>query len=94
MQQKGEEPDPLFYNLPLPRLLKWNRWWHIVAKTVQLVLRKKTWAAIGRFSSTRKGAILRVLYVVQKHLPTIIGEIFAEALKKYKEEKEEAKKRR
>ena len=32
--------------------------------------------------------------VVQKHLPTVTGEIFAEALKKYKEEKEEAKKRR
>ena len=36
MQQKGEEPDPLFYNRPLSRLLNWNRWWHIVAKTIQL----------------------------------------------------------
>ena len=32
--------------------------------------------------------------VVQQHFPAVTGEIFAEALKKYKEEKEEAKKRR
>ena len=50
-----EEPDPLFYNLPLPRLLNWNRWWHIVAKTVQLALRKKTWAAIGSLLKHKKG---------------------------------------
>ena len=47
MQQKSEEPDPLFYHLPLSRVLNWNRWWHLIAKVVQLVLRKKTWAAIG-----------------------------------------------
>ena len=47
MQQKSEEADPLFYHLPLPRVLNWNRWWYILAKTVQLVLRKKKWAAIG-----------------------------------------------
>ena len=55
MQQKGEEPDPLFYNLPLSRLLNWNRWWHIVAKTIQLVLKKKTWAAIGSLLKYKKG---------------------------------------
>ena len=55
MQQKGEEPDPLFYNLQLSRLLNWNRWWHIVAKTIQLVLKKKTWAAIGSLLKCKKG---------------------------------------
>ena len=49
MQQKKEEREPLFYHLPLSRVLAWNRWWHLVARTVQLVLRKKTWAAIGTF---------------------------------------------
>ena len=47
MQQKSEEPDPLFYHLPLSRVLNWNRWWYLIAKALQLVLRKKTWAAIG-----------------------------------------------
>ena len=56
MQQKGEEPDPLFYNLPLPRLLNWNRWWHIVAKTIQLVYKRKTWAAIGSLLKHKKGS--------------------------------------
>ena len=55
MQQKGEEQDPLFYDLPLPRLLNWNRWWHIVAKTIQLVYKKKTWAAIGSLLKHKKG---------------------------------------
>ena len=55
MQQKGEEPDPLFYHLPLSRVLNWNRWWHLIAKTVQLVLRKKTWAAIGSHLKCKKG---------------------------------------
>ena len=30
MQQKEEEPDPFFHQLPLSRLLTWNRWWLIV----------------------------------------------------------------
>ena len=55
MQQKKEEPDPLFYHLPLSRVLNWNRWWHLIAKTVQLVLRKKTWAAIGSHLKCKKG---------------------------------------
>ena len=55
MQQKKEESDPLFYHLPLSRVLNWNRWWHLIAKTVQLVLRKKTWAAIGSYLKYKKG---------------------------------------
>ena len=55
MQQKTEEPDPLFYHLPLSRVLNWNRWWYLIAKTVQLVLRKRTWAAIGSRLKCKKG---------------------------------------
>ena len=55
MQQKKEELDPLFYHLPLSRLLNWNRWWHLIAKTVKLVLGKKTWAAIGSHLNYKKG---------------------------------------
>ena len=49
MHKEKEEVDPLFYHLPLSRVLNWNRWWYILAKTVQIVLRKKKWAAIGTF---------------------------------------------
>ena len=67
MQQKEEEPEPLFYHLPLSRVLNWNRWWHLIAKTVQLVLRKKTWAAIGsHFSSSRKGTTLTAVVRLRK----------------------------
>ena len=55
MQQKQEEQEPLFYHLPLSRILNWNRWWHLIAKTVKLVLREKTWAAIGAFLKLKKG---------------------------------------
>ena len=64
MQQEGEEPDPLFYNLPLPRLLNWNRWWHIVAKTVQLVLQEEDLGSDRVASQAQeRELILRVLYV-------------------------------
>ena len=82
MQQKEEELEPLFYHLPLSRILNWNRWWHLTAKTVKLVLRRKTWAAIGSFLKRRKGNYsggvvrLRKLWNIEsldlkrvKHLP-------------------------
>ena len=55
MPKKEEESDPLFHDLPLHRLLNWNRWWLIVAKTIQLVYKKKTWSAIGSLLKHRKG---------------------------------------
>ena len=66
MQQKGEEQDPLFYDLPLPRLLNWNRWWHIVAKTIQLVYKKKTWAAIGSLLKHKKGIYTEGVILLRK----------------------------
>ena len=44
-EQEEEEQDPLFYDLPLPRLFTWTRWWHLTAKTIVLVVnieKKKT----------------------------------------------------
>ena len=54
MQQKGEEPVPLFYNLLLPRIAHLES---LVAycRTIQLVLKKKTWAAIGSHLKCKKG---------------------------------------
>ena len=67
MQQKEEEQDPVFYDLPLSRLLNWNRWWHLIAKTVQLVYKKKTWGAIGSLLKHKKGIFtVRVILLRKK----------------------------
>ena len=55
-EKQEEEQDPLFYDLPLPRLLAWNRWWHLTAKTVLLVYKKTTWGAVGPYLKSKKGA--------------------------------------
>ena len=82
MQQKEEEQDPLFYDLPLSRLLNWNRWWHLIEETVRLVYQKKTWGAIGSLLKRKKGiftvrvVLLRKIWSARgqelkriKHLP-------------------------
>ena len=66
MQQTEEEQDLLFYDLPLPRLLNWNRWWHLIAKTVQLVYKKKTWAAIGSLLKRKKGILTERVILLRK----------------------------
>ena len=54
-EEQQEEQDPLFYDLPLPRLLAWTRWWHLTAKTVLLVYKKRTWGVIGPYLKSKKG---------------------------------------
>ena len=54
-EKQEEEQDPLFYDLPLPRLLAWNRWCHLTAKTVLLVHKKRTWGVIGPYLKSKKG---------------------------------------
>ena len=66
MQQKGEEQDPLFYDLPLSRLLNWNRWWHLVAKTIQLVYKKKAWSATGSLLEHKKGIYTEGVILLRK----------------------------
>ena len=68
MQQKEEEEeqDPLFYDLPLSRLLNWNRWWHLIAKTVRLVYQKKTWGAIGSHLKCKKGIFTDRVVLLRK----------------------------
>ena len=56
VEQEEEEQDSLFYDLPLPRLLAWNRWRHLTAKTVLLVYKKRTWEVMGPYLKTKKGA--------------------------------------
>ena len=62
MQQKEEEQDPLFYDLPLSRLLNWNRWWHLIAKTVQLAY----WGAIGSLLKRKKGSFAVRVILLRK----------------------------
>ena len=52
-----EEQDPLFYDLPLSTLLAWNRCWHLTAKTIVLVYKKKAWGVIGSDLKLKKGAV-------------------------------------
>ena len=56
-EQKEEEQDPLFYDLPFPRLLTWTRWWHLTAKTIVLVYKKRAWGVIGPYLKSKKGAV-------------------------------------
>ena len=35
------EEDPLFQDLPLHTLITWTRWWHLTAKALVLVLKKR-----------------------------------------------------
>ena len=56
-EQQKEEQDPLFYDLPLPRLLAWTHWWHITAKTIVLVCKKRAWGVIGPHLKSKKGAV-------------------------------------
>ena len=41
------EEDPLFHELPLNTLITWTRWWHLTAKTLTLVLKKKIFGVVG-----------------------------------------------
>ena len=56
-EQEEEEQDPLFYDLPLLRLLTWTRWWHLTAKTIVLVYKKRAWRVIGPYLKSKKGAV-------------------------------------
>ena len=57
-QEEEEEQEPLFYDLPLSRVLSWNRWWHLTARTVRLVYQKRTWGVIGPYLKLKKGILI------------------------------------
>ena len=43
------EEDPLFHELPLNTLFTWTRWWHLTAKALTLVLKKKVYGVVGLY---------------------------------------------
>ena len=48
------EEDPLFQELSLRTLITWTRWWHLTAKALVLVLKKKVWGTVGSFLKEEK----------------------------------------
>ena len=64
--QEEEEPLPLFYQVPLPRLLSWNRWWHITSRALLFAYQKRFWALTGNYLK-----LPGVLGVVNPHLALV-----------------------
>ena len=44
-----EEELPLYYQVPLRRLLSWNRWWHIVARVILIAYQRRYWGLLGNY---------------------------------------------
>ena len=48
MQTEGDsEEDILLHELPLKIWITWTRWWHLTAKALPLVLKKKVFGVVG-----------------------------------------------
>ena len=54
--QEEEEQLPLFYQVPLPRLLSWSRWWHITARALLIAYQKRFWGLVGNYLKGVVGA--------------------------------------
>ena len=52
-----EEPFPLLYQVPLQRVLNWNRWWHIVARVLLRAFQKRYWGLLGNHLKTVTGVV-------------------------------------
>ena len=49
--------NPLFQDLPLHALITWTRWWHLTAKALVLVLKKRVWRTVGSYLNKEKARI-------------------------------------
>ena len=47
--EEDSEQDPLFHEVPLNTLMAWMRWWHLTAKALTLVLKKKVFGVVGPY---------------------------------------------
>ena len=59
-----EEPLPLFYQVPLPRLIAWSRWWHLTARALLLAYQRRYWGLLGNY-------LKEVVGVVNPHLARV-----------------------
>ena len=55
--ERDSEEDPLFHKLSLSTLIAWTRWWHLTAKALTLVLKKKVFGAVGPYLRGERGRI-------------------------------------
>ena len=57
MQEGGteSEEEPLYYQLPLSRILSWNRWWHITARVILIAYQKRFWGLLGLYLQEVRG---------------------------------------
>ena len=62
--QEEEEPLPLFYQVPLPRLIAWSRWWRLVSRVLLLAYQKRYWGLLGNY-------LKEVVGVVNPHLARV-----------------------
>ena len=49
-----EEPIPLLYQVPLHRLLNWNKWWHLVARVILRAFQRRYWGLVGNYLQRAK----------------------------------------
>ena len=61
-----EEPLPLFYQIPLPRLISWSRWWHITARALLIAYQRRFWGLLRNYLK-----LPEVVGVVNPHLALV-----------------------
>ena len=59
-----EEPLPLFYQVPLQRLVAWNRWWYITSRALLIAYQKRYWGLVGNY-------LKEVVGIVNPHLAQV-----------------------
>ena len=52
-----EEPLVLFYQVPLKRLVAWNKWWRITARALLRAFQKRYWGLLGNHLQTVTGVV-------------------------------------
>ena len=61
--QEEEEPLPLFYQVPLPRLIAWSSW-HLTARALLFAYQRRYWGLLGNY-------LKKVVGVVNPHLARV-----------------------
>ena len=54
MQEADQEEEPLvlLYQIPLRRLVAWNKWWHIAARKLLRAYQRRYWGLLGNYLKT------------------------------------------
>ena len=49
-----QEDHPLFHELQIQTVITWTRWWHLTARALVLVFKKKIWGVVGNYLKREK----------------------------------------